>query len=114
MATLHPSDHLLIVSTCIRRAPVRTQAAAATFTRPSLEFNPIMEGATLQQLRNLRARMLLYMMMGAILVQKLPPINLRALLNLPVDILVAVIMCSLTGESTNFGSGVVTSICRMR
>jgi hypothetical protein len=39
-----------------------------------------MEGATLQQLRNLRARMLLYMMMGAILVQKLPPINLRALL----------------------------------
>jgi hypothetical protein len=76
MATPQPSDHLLIVSGCIRRAPVRILAAAATFTRRSLEFNPIMEGATRQQLRNLRP----YMMRGTVLVQKLPPIRLRAAL----------------------------------
>ena len=80
MATPHPLDQLLIVSGCIRGALVRTRAAAATFTPRSLEFSPIMEGATLQQLRNLRTRLLPYIMRGAILVQKLPPIILRALL----------------------------------
>jgi hypothetical protein len=78
MATSHPSDRLLIVSGCIRWAPVRTLAAAATFTlrRRSLEFNLIMEEATRQQLRNLRTGMLLYIMRGTNLVQKLPPVDL--------------------------------------
>ena len=73
-------DHPLIVSGCIHRAPVRTLAAAATFTHRSLEFNPTMEGATLQQQRHRRTGMLLYMMSGKILVQKLPRKNLRTLL----------------------------------
>jgi hypothetical protein len=82
MATSRPQDHLLIVSDCMRRAPVRILVAAATFTRRNPEFNqgPIMEGATLLQLRNLRTGILLYMMRGTILGQKLLPINLRALL----------------------------------
>jgi hypothetical protein len=83
MATPQPPDgpdHLLMASGCIRLAPVRILAAAATFTRSSLEFNPIMEGATPQQLHNLRTGMLLYIMRGTILVQKLPPIDLRAVL----------------------------------
>jgi hypothetical protein len=71
-----------MVSSCIRRALVRILrlAAAATFTRRSLEFNPVMKGATLQQLRHLRSGILLYLMRGMSLVQKLPPENLRALL----------------------------------
>lgn len=73
MATL---DHRLIVNGCIRRAPVRTLAAAATFTRRSLELNP----STLQQQRHLRTGMLLHMMSGTILVQKLPRTDLRTLL----------------------------------
>lgn len=74
MATSQPQDHLLIVSRCIRRAPVWILAAAATFTRRSLEFSSTIERATLQQLRHLRTGMLLlYMMRGTILVQKLPP-----------------------------------------
>jgi hypothetical protein len=76
MATLRPSDHLLIVSGCIHRAPVRRLAAVATFTRRSLEFNPTTKGATLQQLRNLRTGMLLYVIRGTRLVQKLPPVDL--------------------------------------
>lgn len=59
MATPQP-DHLLIVSGCIRRAPVRIPVAAALFTRSNLEFNLIMEGATMQPLRNLRTGTLLY------------------------------------------------------
>jgi len=47
---------------------VRLRAAAATFTRRSLDINSIMERATLQQLRNLRTGMLLYMMRGTIVV----------------------------------------------
>jgi len=103
-----------MASGCIRLAPVRILAAAATFTRSSLEFNPIMEGATPQQLHNLRTGMLLYIMRGTIIVQKLPPIDLRAVLILYVDILVALALHSLTGESMNVGSGVVTNICRLQ
>jgi hypothetical protein len=51
MAIPQLPDHFLTVSGCIRRAPVRILAAVATFTPRSLEFNPIMEGATLKQLR---------------------------------------------------------------
>jgi len=73
-----------------------------------------MEGATPQQLHNLRTGMLLYIMRGTIIVQKLPPIDLRAVLILYVDILVALALHSLTGESMNVGSGVVTNICRLQ
>ena len=66
----------LVVSNCIRRAPVRTLAAAATFTRRNLEFNPTVEGTTLQQQRNLGNCMLLDMDMrelkGMILCYLLP------------------------------------------
>jgi len=120
MANSQPQDHLLITSDCMRRVPVWILAAAATFTRRSPEFNPgpIVEGATLAvtllQLGNLRTGILLYMMRGTILGQKLLPIDLWALLTLYVGILVAVVMCSLTGESMNFGSGVVTNTCRLQ
>ena len=77
MATPHPLDQLLIVSGCIRGALVRT-LAAATFTRRSLEINPVMQGATLQQLRNLRTGMLLYTraLKGMVLGQLLPESHL--------------------------------------
>ena len=80
MATPQP-DHLLIVSSCqcIPRVPVRILVVAATITRRSLEFNPIMEAATLQHLRDLRTGMLLNMR-GKNLVQKLPPTDLRTML----------------------------------
>jgi hypothetical protein len=82
MATSQPQDHLLITSDCMRRVLVWILAAAATFTRRSPEFNPgpIVEGATLLPLGNLRTGILLYMMRGTILGQKLLPIDLRALL----------------------------------
>ena len=66
----------MVVLGCIRREPVRILAAAATFIPRSLGFNPFMEGATLQLLRNLR----LYMMRGTVLVQRLPPQDLWTLL----------------------------------
>ena len=75
MATPLP-DHILMVRGCIRRVPVRILAAAATSIPRNLEFNPIMKGTTLQLLRNLR----LYMMRSTILVQKLPPQDLRTIL----------------------------------
>jgi hypothetical protein len=55
----------------MRRAPVRILAAATTFIHSKLEFNPIMEGATMQQLRNLRTGTLLALK-GMILGQLLP------------------------------------------
>ena len=53
MATSQPQGHFLIVSDRVRRSPVRILVAAAMFTRRSREFNPgpIMEGATLLELR---------------------------------------------------------------
>ncbi len=71
MATPRSWDHLLIVNDCIQWAPVQIPAAVATFTR-SLEFNPILEAASLIQLRNRMTGTLLYMTGVTILGQKLP------------------------------------------
>jgi len=80
-------------------------AAAATFTR-----NP--EEATL--MRNLRLGTMVDTTGGTKLGQKVPGAILQVLTDLHVDFLIVVALRSLTGESMNFGSGVVTNICRLR
>ena len=104
MATPQPQGHLLIVSDCMWRPPVRILVAAARFTRCSPEFNPspIMKGATPLQLRHLRTGILLYMMNDTILGQKVHPITLRALL----------VTCVFDFKISSLISSFVESICR--
>jgi hypothetical protein len=84
---------------------VRILAAAATFTR-------ILE-PTILHLR-LTIGTLLAMAKNMVISQKLQGGFLRAAITHFVDFLVAIGQCSLTGESMNFGSGVVTNICGPR
>jgi hypothetical protein len=109
----HPPDHPLIATVCMLRVGRTLLAAAATFTR-NLESNLIHEEATLPRICNPRAGMPLNTK-NSMFGKKVPGDLLLALTGTGhVDFLVATHLCSLTGESMNFGSGVVMNICWLR